>query len=63
LAKTFFHLVAMDSRDKVLWRKALTWAPSDGFLAQFKPSMIGMEARDTAVRPCTNIRVTRGKVA
>jgi hypothetical protein len=24
LAKSFFHLVAMDSRGKVLWRKALT---------------------------------------
>jgi hypothetical protein len=24
LAKSFFHLAAMDSRGKVLWRKALT---------------------------------------
>jgi transposase len=48
LAKSFFHLVAMDSRGKVLWRKALTRRRVPEFLAQLKPSMIGMEACATA---------------
>jgi len=48
LAKSFFHLVAMDSRGKVLWRKALTRRRVLEFLAQLKPSMIGMEACATA---------------
>ncbi len=34
LAKNFFHLVAMDDRGKVLWRKALTRRRVLNFLAR-----------------------------
>jgi hypothetical protein len=34
LAKNFFHLVAMDSRGKILWRKALTRRRVLEFLAK-----------------------------
>jgi transposase len=48
LAKSFFHLVAMDSSGKVIWRKALTRRRLMEFLTQLKPAMIGMEACATA---------------
>jgi transposase len=48
LAKNFFHLVAMDQRGKVLWRKALTRGRVLEFLAQTKAAVIGMEACATA---------------
>jgi transposase len=48
LAKNFFHLVAMDSRGKVLWRKALTRRRMLESMAQIKPAEIGMEACATA---------------
>ena len=48
LAKNFFHLVAMDSRGKVVWRKALTRRQVLEFLTQLQPCMIGMEACATA---------------
>jgi len=48
LAKSFFHLVAMDTRGKVLWRKALTRRRLLEFLVQVKPAEIAMEACATA---------------
>jgi transposase len=48
LAKNFFHLVAMDTRGKVIWRKALTRRRVLKLLAQLQPCMIGMEACATA---------------
>jgi transposase len=48
LAKNFFHLVAMDARGKVVWRKALTRRRLLEFLTQLPPCRIGMEACATA---------------
>ncbi len=48
LAKSFFHLVAMDRRGKVRWRKALVRRQLLEFLARLKPGVIGMEACATA---------------
>jgi hypothetical protein len=39
LAKNCFHLVAMDSRGKILWRKALTRRRVLEFLIQVKPGL------------------------
>jgi transposase len=47
LAKNFFHLVAMDGRGKLLWRKALTRRVLE-FLAPLQPAQVGMEACATA---------------
>ncbi len=48
VAKSIFHLVAMDDRGKVLWRKALSRRRLLESLAQLKPALIGMEACATA---------------
>jgi transposase len=48
LAKSFFHLAAMDSRGKVLWRKALTRRRVLEFLTHLKPAQLGMEACATS---------------
>jgi transposase len=48
LAKNCFHLVAMDKRGKVLWRKALIRRRVLEFLGQSKSVVIGMEACATA---------------
>jgi transposase len=48
VAKSWFHLVAMDSRGKVIWRKALTRGRVLEVLAQLKPALVTMEACATA---------------
>jgi transposase len=48
LAKEYFHLVAMDERGKVLWRKALRRKRLPEFVTQLPPAEIGMEACATA---------------
>lgn len=48
IAKDVFHLVAMDSRGKVLWRKVLRRRRVLESLAQLKPAEVGMEACATA---------------
>jgi hypothetical protein len=48
VAKNFFHLVAMDDRGKVVWRKALTRGRVLECRTQLKPCIIGMEACATA---------------
>lgn len=48
LAKDIFHLVAMDRRGKVVWRRALTRPHLLEFLARLKPAVVGMEACATA---------------
>jgi transposase len=44
LAKNLFHLVAMDGRGKLLWRKALTRRRLLASLAPLQPSQVGMAA-------------------
>jgi transposase len=48
LAKNVFHLVAMDCRGTVVWRKALTRSKLLAFMALLKPAEVGMEACATA---------------
>jgi transposase len=48
VAKSWFHLVAMDSRGKVIWRKALARRRVLEALAQLKPALVIMEACATA---------------
>ena len=48
LAKSTFHLVGMDRRGKVVWRKALARRQVLEFLARLKPAVVGMEACATA---------------
>jgi transposase len=48
VAKSWFHLVAMDSRGKVIWRKALARRRVLEALAQLKPAVVTMEACATA---------------
>jgi transposase len=56
VAKNFFHLVAMDQRGKVLWRKALTRSRVLEFLTQVKPALVAMEACATAHHWAREIR-------
>lgn len=44
LAKNMFHLVAMDKRGKVIWRKALARRQLLEFMAQQEAAEVGMEA-------------------
>lgn len=48
VAKSWFHLVAMDSRGKVTWRKALARQRVLELLIQLKPAVVAMEACATA---------------
>ena len=48
VAKSWFHLVAMDSRGKVIWRKALARRRVLELLSQLKPAVVTMEACATA---------------
>lgn len=48
VAKSWLHLVAMDSRGKVIWRKALARRRVLEALAQLKPAVVTMEACATA---------------
>ena len=48
VAKSWFHLVAMDSRGQVIWRKALTRRRVLETLVQLNPALVTMEACATA---------------
>jgi transposase len=48
LAKDVFHLVAMDRRGKLLWRKALRRGRLTEFVARLRPAAIAIEACATA---------------
>jgi hypothetical protein len=48
VAKSWFHLVAMDSRGKVIWRKALTRRRVLAALVPLRPALVIMEACATA---------------
>jgi transposase len=48
VAKSWFHLVAMDSRGKVIWRKALTRRRVLEALVPLRPALVIMEACATA---------------
>jgi transposase len=48
VAKSWFHLVAMDGRGQVIWRKALTRRRVLAALTQLKPALVTMEACATA---------------
>jgi transposase len=44
LAKQTFHLVGVDSKGKIVWRKKLSRKALMPFMAQLPPALIGMEA-------------------